>query len=98
VKAFADFVEVGVDWPSAWERSGLGEPVEDWAMRAAAQREDPASGFALVSEWLEQEIECSISAFERWISPVATLVLGVCVGAIGVAFILSMVAIMESLL
>lgn len=98
VKAFADRVEAGEDWPSAWERSGLGEPVEDWAMRAAAQREDPASGFALVSDWLEQEIESSISAIERWVAPCATIVLGLCVGAICVSVFWSLVTILESLL
>jgi type II secretory pathway component PulF len=98
VDAWVTALEAGEDWVGAWERSRLGSALEDWLVRMAAVREDPASGFALMVEWLEQEVACDVAAFERWVTPCTILMLGVLTGSFAATIISGMTAIVRSTL
>jgi type II secretory pathway component PulF len=56
IAKFADAVEQGEYWPDAWEAMGLCTPSQNWIIRNAASRENPAQGFEILSEWLDSQI------------------------------------------
>lgn len=98
VRRFVEAMESGTSWEDAWAQSRLGTPMEDWAMRVAAGREDPAAGFRAVAGVAEQALESELAALERWVAPVATLVLGAFIGFVCVVLFLSLTSITRSML
>ena len=77
---FVAELRAGGAWVEEWSRMGLGDPLSEWLVRSAAAREDPASGFELLAEWLHQEIALTTRRLERWIDPCSTLLIALVVG------------------
>lgn len=88
----------GIRWDVAWNGMQLGRPLDQWVIANAASREDPASGFELVAEWLHQEIRQSTRRLERWIEPIGTLAIGLIVWLIADHVFSTLTAIMQALM
>lgn len=88
LEEFVTALRRGVYWPEAWDKIGKGTPLEQWLVRNAAAREDPAAGLELLAEWLQQEIELTTRWIERWVDPCATVVIGLIVGLMTYFFLL----------
>ncbi len=75
-------LQQGVRWDVAWGSMRLGRPMDQWVLTNAARREDPASGFELLAEWLQQEIDHSTRRLLNWVDPVCTLITAGLVGTL----------------
>ncbi len=73
LERFIREVRAGRNWADAWEMLGLGKPMHDWLVRNAAAREDPASGFQLLEEWLTDEASVLAQRTVRWLEPALIL-------------------------
>jgi type II secretory pathway component PulF len=76
---FIRSVNNGNNWVDAWDDMKLGSPLDQWVIRNAASREDPASGFELLAEWIQSEVTMATRRLERWLDPCCTLALAVLV-------------------
>jgi len=83
----------GEDWVEAWANMKLGRALDEWLIRNAAVRQDPASGFELLAQWLHQEIEFTTRRLEKWIDPCYTLAIALIVGNIAYHVVLSLTKI-----
>jgi len=86
LRKFIESLRGGTHWVDAWNRMYLGRPLEQWMLRNASSREDPASGFELMSEWLHEEIELTTNRIERWTQPIVTVIVACLVGYIAYTF------------
>lgn len=82
LQRFTEEVRRGTNWLDAWSNIGLQRPLDDWLIRNAAARQDPASGFDLMAQWLHQEIQLTTRRLERWIDPCFTLIVAAVVLAL----------------
>ena len=97
LKRFVRDVRNGVRWDEAWIRMNVGKPIDRWVIRNAAAREDPASGFELLAEWLHQETEMSTRRIQQFIDPIFTLGVAAIVGVVCVYTFSSLIQILYSL-
>ena len=95
--AFTAALRRGENWVAAWNDMDLGTPLDQWLVGNAAAREDPASGFELLGEWLHQEIEFTTRRIERWIDPFCTLLLALVVGSISYQIFSALVTMIVAL-
>ena len=82
MQPFLDALHSGDHWVAAWQKMRVGRPIHHWVLRNAAAREDPQSGFALLTQWLDQELRMKTLVFEKWVSPLASVCLGLVVGLV----------------
>ena len=60
----------------------VGTALDEWVLRNAASREDPASGFELLAAWLDEEICATTTRIRKWLDVAVTAVLAVVVGTL----------------
>lgn len=82
VARFIEDVEKGEYWAEAWERMGAGTAFHTWIIRNAAARNDPASGFRLLQEWLGREVDRTRQRFLVWVEPCGVAINSAFVGGI----------------
>jgi type II secretory pathway component PulF len=92
--AFINEVKLGTKWTEAWQNMDLCRPLEQWLIHNASIREDPASGFELLAEWLHEETAITTRRLENWIDPIATLVLASLVGFLAYTVMYNLTAIL----
>lgn len=80
LKGFIGEVSSGVHWAEAWRNMGVGKPMEQWLIKNASSREDPASGFELLAEWLHAETATSTRRMAQLVDPICTLALACMIG------------------
>lgn len=78
---FVGQVREGTPWVEAWEAMRLGASAERWIVRNAAARQDPASGFELLAQWLHEQISLTSRRLARWVDPCFTILLALIVGS-----------------
>lgn len=88
----------GIRWEQAWIAMDIGRPLDKWVIANAAYRDDPVSGFEILSEWLQQETELSTRRIERWLDPVCTLMMALVVGAVAYFVFSTLIGIMYGLM
>jgi type II secretory pathway component PulF len=76
LQRFLNRLRTGEQWDEAWRAVHKGPPLNQWAIKNAASREDPAGGFELLGEWLHSAVDSSTRKIELWVDPVCTLALG----------------------
>ncbi len=86
IGTFIKKVRSGAEWSQAWREMKIGLSLCDWWAVNSAAREDPASGFDLMCEWLDYEIRASTHRMRAWVDPVGTMILGLIVGMITYEF------------
>jgi len=91
-------IKNGISWDKAWQSMDIGRPLDQWVISNAALREDPASGFQLLAEWLQQETELSARRVERWADPICTLVIALIVGSIAYSVFSALIGVAASLM
>lgn len=75
LKKFIAMTEKGQDWLTAWNYSiGNGRPLDDWIIRNAASKEDLASGFDTMADWLYHKIIRNASRNSLFVGIFLTLI------------------------
>jgi type IV pilus assembly protein PilC len=82
LEKFITSLRSGTRWVDAWDQMAISAPLDQWLVRNASLRQDPASGFELLGQWIHQEIEFTTRRMERWIDPCCTIGIAVIAGSL----------------
>jgi type II secretory pathway component PulF len=97
LECFLESMRSGTRWDDAWIQIKVGTPLDDWLIKNSALRQDPASGFELMSQWAHQEVEFMTRRIERWADPVFTIVIALIVGAMAYSVFSTLISIVSNM-
>jgi len=92
---FAGEVRQGRPWIEAWEAMKMGTSLDQWIIRNAAAREDPAEGFDSLLKWLYLDIQSAAGRGTRWVEIAGILLNAAIVTFIGMIVMGTLVGIMN---
>lgn len=94
IDCFLEGLQQGTYWVDAWQEMKLGDDLDHFILRNAGAREDAASGFEQLAEWLHYQNLHAVRKIEIWLDPVVTLLTAVLVGMICVTVFRVLASIM----
>ena len=94
---FADKVREGVPWRDAWSQAGLGTEAEQWVLKNAEIREQPAAAFRQLQAWAKDDIDRVSRLLFRWLDPLTTVLFGAIIAAIVLGMFLPLIELVKSL-
>lgn len=94
---FTDEIRAGNPWRDAWAEVGLGTEAEQWVLKNAEIREQPAAAFRQLQTWAKDDIDRVSRLLFRWLDPLTTVVFGAIVAVTVLGVFLPLIQIARGL-
>lgn len=88
----------GEHWAVAWESLDAADDFSRWAVRNAAQREDPAAGFEILADHYQDELDTCMARTSALVGPLSLLVLAIPVALLIYAVFAALIDLIHVLL